>query len=89
MMDSVRGIRQGNENSEVYIGYYSTKGTFDNYRWQILGKKIGGVTRLCNLYEHIPEQIHGLNTELEVADKPHEEAVMGDYSDDENEEMEM
>ena len=63
-MDSVRGIRQGNENSEVYIGY-------------------------CNLYEHIPEQIHGLNAELEVADKPHEEAVMGDYSDDENEEMEM
>lgn len=34
-----RGIRQGNENSEVYIGYYSTKGTFDNYRWQILEKK--------------------------------------------------
>ena len=39
MTDSVRGIRQGNENSEVYIGYYSTKGTFDNYRWQILEKK--------------------------------------------------
>lgn len=127
MTDSVRGIRQGNENSEVYIGYYSTKGTFDNYRWQILGKKIGGVTRLCNLYEHIPEQIHGLNAELEqakkqlanakeqygkpfqneeqlraglerqaqinaeleVADKPHEEAVMGDCSNDESEEMEM
>lgn len=34
-----RGIRQGNENAEVYIGYYSTKGTFDNYRWQILEKK--------------------------------------------------
>ena len=34
-----RGIRQGNENSEVFIGYYSTKGTFDNYRWQILEKK--------------------------------------------------
>ena len=102
MTDSVHGIRQGNENSEVYIGY-------------------------CNLYEHIPEQIHGLNAELEqakkqlanakeqygkpfqyeeqlraglerqtqinaeleVADKPHEEAVMGDFSDDENEEMEM
>lgn len=25
--------------AEVYIGYYSTKGTFDNYRWQILEKK--------------------------------------------------
>lgn len=34
-----RGIRQGNTNSEVYVGYYSTKGTFDNYRWQILEKK--------------------------------------------------
>ena len=34
-----RGIRQGNKNAEVYIGYYSTKGTFDNYRWQILEKK--------------------------------------------------
>ena len=83
--------------------------------------------RLCNLYERIPEQIHGLNAELEqakkqlsnakeqygkpfqyeeqlraglerqaqinaeleVADKPHDEAVMSDYSDDENEEMEM
>ena len=88
---------------------------------------LGGVTRLCNLYERIPEQIHGLNAELEqakkqltnakeqygkpfqyeeqlraglerqaqinaeleVADKPHDEAVMGDCSDDENEEMEM
>ena len=88
---------------------------------------LGGVTRLCNLYERIPEQIHGLtaeleqakkqlanakeqygkpfqyeeqlraglerqaqiNAELEVADKPHDEAVMGDYSNDENEEMEM
>lgn len=34
-----RGVRQGNVNSEVYIGYYSTKGTFDNYRWQLLEKK--------------------------------------------------
>lgn len=34
-----RGIRQGNENDEVFVGYYSTKGTFDNYRWQILEKK--------------------------------------------------
>ena len=88
---------------------------------------LGGVTRLCNLYERIPEQIHGLNAELEqakkqltnakeqygkpfqyeeqlraglerqaqinaeleVADKPHDEAVMSDYSDDESEEMEM
>lgn len=88
---------------------------------------LGGVTRLCNLYDRIPEQIHGLNAELEqakkqlsnakeqygkpfqyeeqlraglerqaqinaeleVADKPHDEAVMSDYSDDENEEMEM
>lgn len=96
--------------------------TEDNFRMTL-----GGVTRLCNLYEHIPEQIHGLNAELEqakkqlanakeqygkpfqneeqlraglerqaqinaeleVADKPHEEAVMGDCSNDESEEMEM
>ena len=30
---------------------------------------LGGVTRLCNLYERIPEQIHGLNAELEQAKK--------------------
>ena len=30
-----------------------------------------------------------INAELEVADKPHDEAVMGDCSDDEGEEMEM
>ena len=30
-----------------------------------------------------------INAELEVADKPHDEAVMSDYSDDESEEMEM
>ena len=30
---------------------------------------LGGVTRLCNLYERIPEQIHGLNAELDQAKK--------------------
>ena len=34
-----RGIRQGNTNQSVGIYYYSTKGTFDTYRWQILEKK--------------------------------------------------
>ena len=34
-----RIVRQGNENSEVIIRYYSTKGTFDSYRWQLLEKK--------------------------------------------------
>ncbi len=34
-----RGIRQGNTNSEVYIGYYATRGTFDTYRWQLLENK--------------------------------------------------
>lgn len=34
-----RIIRQGNCNSEVFVNYYSTKGTFDSYRWQLLEKK--------------------------------------------------
>lgn len=34
-----RGIRQGNVNDEISVVYYSTKGTFDNYRWQLLEKK--------------------------------------------------
>ncbi|MDE7280119.1 MAG: helicase, partial [Ruminiclostridium sp.] len=34
-----RIVRQGNENSEVKIRCYSTKGTFDSYRWQLLEKK--------------------------------------------------
>lgn len=34
-----RGIRQGNINDKVSVLYYSTKGTFDNYRWQLLEKK--------------------------------------------------
>lgn len=34
-----RIIRQGNENSQVIVRCYSTKGTFDSYRWQLLEKK--------------------------------------------------
>ena len=34
-----RIVRQGNLNDEVKIYYYSTKGTFDSYRWQLLEKK--------------------------------------------------
>lgn len=34
-----RGIRQGNNNPEVNVIYYATKGTFDTYRWQLLEKK--------------------------------------------------
>lgn len=34
-----RIVRQGNTNSEVFVNYYSTKGTFDSYRWQLLEKK--------------------------------------------------
>ncbi|MDR1754378.1 MAG: DEAD/DEAH box helicase family protein [Eubacterium sp.] len=34
-----RGIRQGNANDFVFVNYYSTKGTFDAYRWQLLEKK--------------------------------------------------
>ena len=34
-----RGIRQGNENSEVAIYRYVTKGTFDAYNWSIVENK--------------------------------------------------
>lgn len=34
-----RIIRQGNVNDKVFVKYYSTKGTFDSYRWQLLEKK--------------------------------------------------
>ena len=30
-----RIIRQGNENKEVDIYHYITKGSFDNYLWQL------------------------------------------------------
>lgn len=35
-----RAIRQGNENSEVTIFRYVTKGTFDAYLWQIIENKL-------------------------------------------------
>lgn len=34
-----RLVRQGNTNEKVHIVYYSTRGTFDSYRWQLLEKK--------------------------------------------------
>ena len=34
-----RGIRQGNENSEVAVYRYVTKGTFDAYNWSIVENK--------------------------------------------------
>lgn len=34
-----RGIRQGNENSEVAIYRYVTKGTFDAYSWSVVENK--------------------------------------------------
>ena len=34
-----RGIRQGNENSEVAIYRYVTKGTFDAYNWSLVENK--------------------------------------------------
>ena len=36
---------------------------------------LGGVTRLCNLYERIPEQINGLKYELEQSQKQLENAI--------------
>lgn len=43
-----RIIRQGNENSEVFVKYYSTKGTFDSYRWQLLEKKQRLITQILS-----------------------------------------
>lgn len=34
-----RGIRQGNENKEIAIYRYVTKGTFDSYNWSIIENK--------------------------------------------------
>ena len=34
-----RGIRQGNENSEVAVYRYVTKGTFDAYSWSVVENK--------------------------------------------------
>ena len=34
-----RGIRQGNENEEVAIYRYVTKGTFDAYNWSLIENK--------------------------------------------------
>ena len=34
-----RGIRQGNENEEVAIYRYVTKGTFDAYNWSLVENK--------------------------------------------------
>ena len=35
-----RGVRQGNENPEVMIKHFVTKGTFDAYLWQIQEQKL-------------------------------------------------
>ena len=43
-----RIVRQGNENKEVRLLYYSTKGTFDSYRWQLLEKKQRLISQLMS-----------------------------------------
>lgn len=35
-----RGIRQGNQNSEIEILSYGTRGTFDAYSWQVIARKL-------------------------------------------------
>lgn len=35
-----RGIRQGNQNDEIEILSYGTKGTFDAYSWQVIARKL-------------------------------------------------
>ena len=34
-----RGIRQGNENDEIAVYRYVTKGTFDAYNWSLVENK--------------------------------------------------
>lgn len=41
-----RIIRQGNENNEVEIFCYVTKGTFDSYLWQIQEQKLNFITQV-------------------------------------------
>ena len=46
-----RGVRQGNENKEVTIWAYLQKGTFDNYSYQLLGKKKTWNDQLWKMHE--------------------------------------
>ena len=41
-----RGVRQGNENPEVIIKQFVTKGTFDAYLWQIQEQKLRYITQI-------------------------------------------
>lgn len=41
-----RGIRQGNENPEVMVKQFVTKGTFDAYLWQIQEQKLRYITQI-------------------------------------------
>jgi hypothetical protein len=34
-----RGVRQGNQNPEIYIIRYATQGSFDTYSWQTVERK--------------------------------------------------
>ena len=41
-----RGVRQGNENPEVIVKQFVTKGTFDAYLWQIQEQKLRYITQI-------------------------------------------
>lgn len=41
-----RGVRQGNENSEIMIKQFVAKGTFDAYLWQIQEQKLRYITQI-------------------------------------------
>ena len=41
-----RGVRQGNENPEIMIKQFVTKGTFDAYLWQIQEQKLRYITQI-------------------------------------------
>lgn len=43
-----RILRQGNENNEVAIFRYVTKGTFDSYLWQIQEQKLTYISQVMN-----------------------------------------
>ncbi|MFW0120374.1 helicase-related protein [Rothia sp. P5764] len=44
-----RGLRQGNQNSEIEILSYGTVGTFDAYQWQILERKSKSLNQLKSI----------------------------------------
>ena len=53
-----RGVRQGNENPEVIVKQFVTKGTFDAYLWQIQEQKLRYITQIMTGRHIEPSYYH-------------------------------